>query len=73
MFLKCLFLYIYVVQVCSMEYAQIECDSISNTDFGRRFCFIRHMNNENTQNMAFKSNPIADEKRELIVCFADNC
>lgn len=49
---------------------QIECDAISNTDFGRRFCFIRHLNQRNLPNVTFKPNPIANEKRELIF---DNC
>lgn len=56
--------------VATSENIQIECDSISNTDFGRRFCFIRHINNKTLDNVIFKPNPIADEKRELIF---DNC
>lgn len=50
---------------------QIECDAISNTDFGRRFCFIRHLNQRTLPpNITYKPNSIADEKRELIF---DNC
>ncbi|XP_055305712.1 leucine-rich repeat transmembrane neuronal protein 3-like [Sitodiplosis mosellana] len=73
MCLKYRFLFLYLLQICSVfanENIQIECDSISNTDFGRRFCFIRHMNNRTFHKVTFKPNPIADEKRELIF---DNC
>ncbi|XP_031632377.1 leucine-rich repeat-containing protein 15-like [Contarinia nasturtii] len=73
MFLKHLFSYICVYCVYSfktIKSTQIECDPISNTDFGRRFCFIRHINDGIIQNVTFKPNPIADEKRELIF---DNC
>lgn len=59
--------------VCSREtvgVVQIECDAISNTDFGRRFCFIRHLNQRSLQNITYKPNRIANEKRELIF---DNC
>lgn len=68
-----IFLFFCVLQVYSIysiKNIQIECDSISNTDFGRRFCFFRHMNDGIIQNATFKPNPIADEKRELIF---DNC
>lgn len=55
-----------------MKHIEIECDSISNTYFGRRFCFIRHMSviEIQKQNVTFKANPIAEEKHELIF---DNC
>lgn len=56
--------------ISSSKKFQIECDSISNTDFGRRFCFIRHINNRTLDGVTFKQNKIADEKRELIF---DNC
>lgn len=56
--------------VSSTENVQIECDAISNTDFGRRFCFIRHWNNKTLHNVTFKYNAIAEEKREVIF---DNC
>lgn len=55
--------------VISMD-IQIECDAISNTDFGRRFCFYRHINIEPETRVTIIQNPIADEKRELIF---DNC
>lgn len=73
MCLKYTFLIIFLLQICGAfgnESIQIECDSISNTDFGRRYCFIRHMNNKTFHNVTFKPNSIADEKRELIF---DNC
>lgn len=48
-----------------------ECDAISNTDFGRRFCFFRHMTAvDDVTNSMIVPNEIADEKRELIF---DNC
>lgn len=59
-----------IYTIFAQEHFQIECDSISNTDFGRRFCFFRHINNKTLQNVTFKPNSIADEKRELIF---DNC
>lgn len=51
---------------------QIECDAISNTDFGRRFCFIRHLiyPSRNLKNITYKPNRMANEKLELIF---DNC
>lgn len=52
------------------ENIEIECDAISNTEFGRRFCFIRHHNSKVLRNVTFKYNSIADEKREIIF---DNC
>lgn len=68
--------YICILQLFFVVYSsgniavQIECDAISNTDFGRRFCFIRHLNQRILPNITYKPNPIADEKRELIF---DNC
>lgn len=72
---KCSILVFCIMQfifVHSMKHIEIECDSISNTDFGRRFCFIRHINMIaiQKQNVTFKPNPIAEEKNELIF---DNC
>lgn len=55
----------------SMDNIQIECDAIStHTDFGRRFCFYRHIKIEPTTRVTIMENPIADEKNELIF---DNC
>lgn len=50
---------------------QIECDVIStHSDFGRRFCFYRHIKIEPNTRVTIMANPIADEKNELIF---DNC
>lgn len=59
-----------ILQNCCVNSTEIECDAISNTDFGRRFCFIRHLNGRILHNVTYKPNSIADEKREIIF---DNC
>lgn len=56
--------------VNSIVSIQFECDAISNTDFGRRFCFFRHISTQDLSNATILPNDIADEKRELIL---DNC
>lgn len=62
---------IFTIGAHSTKSIDAECDPISNTDFGRRFCFFRHIRAEQpTANITIKLNPIADEKRELIF---DNC
>lgn len=64
------FIWLIAYCVSPIVNVDIECDAISNTDFGRRFCFIRHFNNKILHNVTFKYNPIAEEKREIIF---DNC
>lgn len=55
----------------STDNIQIECDAIStHTDFGRRFCFYRHIKIEPTTRVKIMENPISNEKNELIF---DNC
>lgn len=71
LFCICILQLLFVVHSSENATIQIECDAISNTDFGRRFCFIRHMNQRVLpSNITYKPNSIADEKRELIF---DNC
>lgn len=70
-FCICILQLLFVVHSSENAAIQIECDAISNTDFGRRFCFIRHLNQRILpNNITYKPNSIADEKRELIF---DNC
>lgn len=65
------------IRIYSSENVEIECDAISsfglrivNTDFGRPFCFIRHLNQGILHHVTYKPNPISDAKREIIF---DNC
>lgn len=70
-FCICILQLFFIVNSSENVAIQIECDAISNTDFGRRFCFIRHLNQRILPtNITYKPNSIADEKRELIF---DNC
>lgn len=48
----------------------LDCDSISDTDYGRQYCFIRHVNAAESANITIKENDYADVKREIIF---DNC
>lgn len=54
----------------TLDHIQMVCDPISNTDFGRRFCFYRHHKIDAATRVTIMENSIADEKRELIF---DNC
>lgn len=48
----------------------LDCDSISDTDYGRPYCFIRHVKADESVNITIKENDYADVKREIIF---DNC
>lgn len=48
----------------------LDCDSISDTDYGRQYCFIRHVTADESANITIKENDYAAVKRELIF---DNC
>lgn len=62
---------IILIGVHLIDAVDVECDSISSCcDYGRRFCFFRHLRADQATRITIKPNPIADEKRELIF---DNC
>lgn len=68
---NCILIWLSLVASSTVTSLHFECDAISNTDFGRRFCFFRHMYAaDNVTNSTILPNDIADEKRELIF---DNC
>lgn len=48
----------------------LDCDAISDTSEGRRYCFIRHVTVDESVNITINENDYADIKRELIF---DNC
>lgn len=48
----------------------LDCDVISDTDYGRQYCFIRHVKVDESAHITIKENDYASVKRELIF---DNC
>lgn len=68
-YLHKLFLVIVVFIHC-VNSITIDCDPISDTEYGRKYCFIRHLSANEFSQITIKTNPYADNKRELIF---DNC